>query len=300
MVRAMPRLVGVFWILFASTAFAGMGALTKAAHGHVGLFEIVFWRGAYSALVAWLLARRNGTSLRPGHPWLLFARSVVGLVAIMAYFSAIDRVPLGTATALLYTSPIFLVLLSGPVLGEERAAGAMPMVALAFAGVLLIVQPGVAPLDLGSLLALGAGLLSALAYLAVRRLRETDPPTRIVLWFSLFSVLVTAPVALTRLDALTWAAFGLLTAIGLTAAAGQLALTQAYRVERASVVGPYQYVTVALSYVIGLVGWDERLSLLAVAGIACIGVAGARLSGAAKAQAPPPHPSALPTEERGQ
>lgn len=282
----MGRFAGIIWIALASTSFAGMGAFIKLALRDVSVWHVVLWRGVIVALIAWILLRLGGHTLRPGNPRLLAIRSVIGHTAAVCYFWSLGQIELATATTLLYTSPIFTVLLSGWLLGERREARLIPLVLTAFVGIGLIVQPGRVDVELGTLAALSSGLVASLAYLAVRKLRETDPPGRIVFYFAAFSSLASVPFAAFDpgpQSGLVWlGVFG----VGITAAGGQLFMTQAYRVERANVVGPFSYLAVVVSFALGVTLFDERLSPMAIVGMLCVVGAGGMLAGVARARAP--------------
>ena len=195
--------------------------------------------------------------------------------------------PLATAAALLYVNPIVVVLLAGALIGERVPPGTLPLTLMAFTGVALIMKPSLEGSDLGTLAALTAGILAAFAYLAVRKLRETDSTESIVMSFSLFCVLGSGPFALSGAfgaplptDGSTWLLLGL---VGLGAAGGQLAMTESYRLERASVVGPFSYATVLWSALLGWVTFDEALGLQSGVGIALLLIAGVWLSRKANA-----------------
>ena len=280
------RLAGVAWILAASIGFTAMGAFTKLAIGDAGAYGVVFWRSIIVALVALVMMRLQGISLRPGNVRLLAWRSGVGVVAMLLFFWSLGEIPLGASTTLLYTSPVFTVLLSGRVLGEQRDRWTLPLALLAFAGVVMVVRPSALGVDLGTVAALASGFFAALAYVAVRGLRSTDPPARIVFWFSIFAIVVTAvPTSVHGLPS-TGTEWLVLLGVGAAASFGQLAMTTAYRLERASIIGPLSYATVVLSYVLGLVFWAEVLSPWATAGMVVVVAAGVGLGRRAHAQAP--------------
>lgn len=283
-----PRLAGILWILGASAGFAAMGALVKLARVELSAAQVVFWRSVVITLIAHRMVRSQGTSLRPGAPMRMALRCVFGTLAMYCFFASLAWLPLGTATALLYTSPIFTVVLAGPMLGERRGWRALALVAVAFGGVLLILKPSL-DADLFAMgVALLGGGLAGWVYVIVRQLRTTDPPSRIVWWFAASAAAVTGPFALAEglpTAPETWA---LVFGVGITAAIGQLGMTQAYRVEKASVIGPFSYATVVLSMFmgIGVFGeWPDRWSWLGTAIFVVAGVALAR-SGVKRA-APP-------------
>lgn len=285
------RLEGVAWMLMGSAFLSIMSALTRFAREDVGTSEVIFVRAVVVALVSGALLRAQGHALWPGAPRLLALRSLMGLTAMYAYFWALGEIPLGMATTLLQTSPLFIALLSGRLLGESASRGMWLWTAAAFVGVALIVRP-TQGLEWGAVMALVAGLTSALAYLAVRGLRQSDPPARIVFWFAVLSALVSAPLSLEALVQTPrapslWAA---MVGVGVFGALGQLSSTQAYRLEKANVVGPFAYATVAISYLLGLVFWGEFLSGWGTLGIALVVASGVMLSRAADAQEPKKEP----------
>lgn len=287
------RLEGIAWILAASLFFSLMGALSKIVVPQVGVAVVLFWRSLIAAVISLGALRAQRQALRPGRPWLLLLRSVLGLTAMGSFFWALGQIPLGTATTLLYTAPLLTVLLSGVLLGEEPRRGALVLTLVAFVGVALIVRPAVIAMEWGTLMALIAGLAAALARMAVRGMRATDSPSRIVFGFSTFSTLATAPLALGVLDlgltaspstASAW--WPWLLGVGLAATAGQLTMTRAYSIEQANIVGPFSYATVLISYALGLFIWDESMTWESGIGMTLVVGAGVMLSGAARAEAP--------------
>jgi drug/metabolite transporter (DMT)-like permease len=260
-----------------------MGALTKQAARTVDTWNVVLWRSVVVTAVSFALLRRAGISLRPGNPKLLVWRALVGMAAMLCYFWSLGRVPLGTATTLLYTSPLLTVLLSPSLLHERPARGTLPLAIVGFVGVALIVRPAVLGLDLGVLAALSSSVFAALAFIAVRALRQSDPSARIVWYFSVISILLSAPPALYHGLPTRPVEWLVLLGVGIAATGGQLSMTQAYRVERAAVVGPLSYATVVLSFLLGLLLWSEMLTALATVGMALVIVAGVAVARTADA-----------------
>ncbi len=287
------RLAGVVWILVATGCYASMAAFTKRAMADMDVFEVVFWRSVLVTVIAVIASRVVGESLRPRHWGRLSLRSGFGLVAMVLYFWCLGEIPLGVGTTLLYTSPLFTVLLSGVVLGEARSKMTLPLALVAFVGVLFIAWPDGevswgSNATLGVAAGLGSGLLAGLAYLTVRKLRETETSSGIVLFFAVFSCLGTAPLALRNGLPDLWPHGALLLGVGVFAGLGQLAMTHAYRIEKASLVGPFSYAQIVFSFTLGAVLFGERIDAWTVGGMALVIGAGAVLSRQANARAPKP------------
>lgn len=290
------RYAGVIWILVATACYASMAAFTKRVMGELDVFAVVFWRSVLVTIVAVIAARATGESMRPRHWGRLFLRSGFGLVAMVLYFWCLGQIPLGVGTTLLYTSPLFTVLLAGVVLGERSSRLTLPLALVAFGGVMLIAWPDDelawgSNATLGVLAGLGSGLLAGLAYLTVRKLRETETSAGIVLFFALFSCIATAPLGLRNGLPDLWPDAALLAGVGLFAGFGQLAMTHAYRIEKASLVGPFSYAQIVFSFTLGMVFFGERIDWMAAAGMVLVIGAGAILSRQASAKAPVAKPS---------
>jgi drug/metabolite transporter (DMT)-like permease len=89
-------------------------------------------------------------------PWVQFGRGVAMTIASLGFFLAVQRMPLADATAIQFTSPMLTAVLSALLLREKAPAAAWGATALAFAGVMIVLQPNVLTLGLAALLPLMA------------------------------------------------------------------------------------------------------------------------------------------------
>ena len=254
-----PR-AAVLWMIFGSVCFGSMNVLVKWTAVHVDVWMIILVRSAVIAFAVAAFAASRGISLRVNDPRTMFLRCTVGLIAMVMYFTALGRIPVGQAVTLQYTAPLFVALLSGKVLAERVSPGVAVLVITAFAGIVLIVSPDLGSVEPDALLALGSGLLAALAYMFVRELRKTDSAASVVFWFAAASVVgsvVQAAPDLFSLDRQTLAA---LIGIGIGAGGGQVGITLAYQKAKAAYVGAFSYLTVIVATFLGFVVFGETLS----------------------------------------
>ena len=102
------------WMLVAAFFFATMSAFVKLSSDAVGTFEIVFWRSliTWILLTGFMLIRGISpvTQYLGGH----LKRSVLGTVSFTMWFATMGHLPLGTATTLNYTAPLFIALTVAP------------------------------------------------------------------------------------------------------------------------------------------------------------------------------------------
>jgi len=248
----------VVFMLGSAAAFAVMGACVKAADA-VPLVEKVMVRNLITLVIAGGLAIRSGRRLL-GHrrnQTLLFARSLLGIAGVGCYFYAIDHLILADAAMLTKVSPFFVAVFAAAFLGERSSRGVMLAMAIAFIGGLLIIKPRFDLSVVPALIGLGSSLFAGGAYTVLRALRTREATVTIVFYFSLVSVLATAPLVAAdpyRPRAAEWL---FLLGIGVGAAVGQLGLTVAYRSAPAAQVSIYSYSTILFSALLGLAVWGE-------------------------------------------
>ena len=251
----------VIWMIFGSFCFGTMNALVKWTSDHTDVWMIIMIRSAVIALAVAAFAASRGISLKVNDHRTMLLRCIVGLIAMILYFTALGRIPIGQAVTLQYTGPLFVALLSGRILAERVSASVASLVLTAFAGIVLIVSPEVGTVDPNALLALGSGFFAALAYIYVRELRKTDSPATVIFWFAAFSVvgsIVQSAPLIFELDSNTIAA---LIGIGIGAGGGQVGITMAYHKANAAWVSAFSYLTVLVATFYGFSLFGETLSL---------------------------------------
>jgi drug/metabolite transporter (DMT)-like permease len=272
--------MGSLWMIVAGLAFAAMGVFAKLGAEHFGSVELVFYRSIVGVLTLGLLARARRWPVATPHWRLHIGRGLSGVISLALYFHCIGRLPLATAVTLNYTSPLFLALLTTVLLHERLRGPLAGALVLAFAGVVLLLEPALREDQMfDGLLGLASGALAAVAYLNVKQLGATGEPSwRVVFYFTLLSTTLaglwmlaagTRPVTSDNV----WILFGL----GATATVGQFTMTKAYHSGHALVVGALSYSTVVFSAVLALALWHEAPPAVGWVGIALI-VAGGVLS----------------------
>lgn len=265
-------LAGILSMAGGALAFATMAALIKVACKGVPIFEVVAVRGAIGwAVLAGVEVAATGRVVGGVDRRRLFVRSLSGFVGIATYVWAIANIDLGVASALNQSSPVFVAILSAVVL-RERPPRAVPLLVLVAAvGAWLIVAPDVKAIDWNAVVGLVSAASAGYAYVLVRELRKTDSPWVIIRWFSAWSVVLSLPFLPTlgfvvpngeeALALVGMAVFGL---------AGQVGMTFAYRLEEASIVSPFMYVSVVGSLAYGWFVWGEWPGTTALAGCGLI------------------------------
>jgi len=253
-----PR-AAVLWMIFGSVCFGTMNALVKWTSDHADVWMIIMVRSAVIAFAVAAFAASRGISLRVNDRKTMLLRCSVGLLAMILYFTALSRIPIGQAVTLQYTGPLFVALLSGRILAERVSSGVAMLVITAFVGIILIISPELGSIEPDALLALGSGFFAALAYMYVRELRKTDSPATVVFWFAAFSVcgsIIQAAPDIPSLDSTTIAS---LVGVGIGAGGGQIGITMAYHKANAAWVSAFSYLTVIVATFYGFAIFGETL-----------------------------------------
>ncbi len=277
-------------MLISAAAFAGMGALVKAA-SEVPVVEKVVVRNLISLVIAGVVAWRANKPLlgRWENQGLLLLRSLLGVAGVTCFFYAIDHLILADAAMLTKLSPFFVAIFALFFLGEKPPKAVVVAMVVAFLGGLLVIKPRFDLTVLPALVGLASSVFAGGAYTVVRSLRSRESPETIVFYFSLVTVLVLTPFVVGDLYLPNGREILLLLGIGVGAAIGQFGLTLAYRYAPAAGVSIYSYTTIVFSALLGLLIWAEVPDWLSVIGGVLI-IAGGALSFAAERRSQPESP----------
>lgn len=212
---------------------------------------------------------------------LLFYRGVFGGTAVLLYFLALAHIPVGIATLLNYSAPIFSVTFASFFLGERADRRLLVPLAAALAGMALAAGGGAGlggPLRFGIWEAVGlaSSVLSGAAVAAIRAARRTEGSWAIYGSFTLFGLLAAAPFGLSGFRAPTISQWLLLGVVGLMSVIAQLLMTYSYRWVTNLQAGVIAQLTVVLTLFFGVAFLGDRLSPLQIFGclLALSGVVG--------------------------
>jgi len=242
----------------AATVLTCMHATVRHVSADMHPFEITFFRNLFGlAAIAPLAIRAGISSIKSRQPRLQLVRTGFGLVAMLAWFYGLSVVPIAEATALSFTSVIFGSVGAALVLGERMRLRRWSAVIIGFAGVLVILRPGLAAFNPAALIVLLSSVCWAAALLTVKRLSTTDSVVCIVTWNSVLLTALSLPVAIPVWVTPTPEQLGWLILIGVLATIGHLAMTSAFKSSDATVVFPVDYTRLIWASIIGYLAFSE-------------------------------------------
>ena len=292
------RAKGVLALVASALGFALMAAFVRLADDFgapISSFQKSFFRNVVAFAISLAVLLRSGRCLDAARgafcaggaaAWLLILRSALGTCGIFANFYALGLVPIADGQTLNKTAPFFTVACAWMFLGERATLRQGAALALAFAGVLLVVKPGFAgasafPLAVGLL----GGVCAGAAYACVRGLRRRNvDPAFIVVFFSLFSCLASLPFMAAGFTPMTAMQVVVLLGAGAAAAVGQFGVTLAYGYAAPREIAVWDYTNIPFTAALGFLMFDQVPDALSVAGFALIVLAAARLPEAPRGQ----------------
>jgi drug/metabolite transporter (DMT)-like permease len=255
--------LGILLIVASSVSFALMNAVVKLVSGHLGPVEIGFFRQLFSLIpVVSMVIHQGGPSmLRTGRPIGHLFRGLIGNSAMIIFFLSVAKLPLADANALSFAQPLFVTLLSMPLLGEAVGKHRWSAVVVGFAGVMVMTDPGgnwfSGSAGLGAGMGVLAAFMSALMTITIRQLNKTEPPVRIVFYFATIGTIFFGGLLSVFWVTPTLPELGGLIVVGLIGGLSQLLMTYAYRHAPASTLAPFGYVSILWSTVLGYLIWSE-------------------------------------------
>jgi drug/metabolite transporter (DMT)-like permease len=227
--------------------------------GHIVLVLFFAWRARGPRFVQ---TRRLGLQL---------TRSAFILAATLCFFTGLRYVPIAEATAVAFLSPVFVIVLARPMLGEQGTPARWLTVAAGLVGVLLIARPGGVVFQPATLLLLGMAVFNGLYQLLTRKLAGEDVYTTLF-----YSALVGA-VAMTL--AWPWIAQGplpklvdipLFVLLGVLGGGGHLLLIHAYSRAPAAMITPFGYMQMVWGTLYGWMLFGHLPDAASFVGMACI------------------------------
>ena len=259
------------WIIFAAFCFGVMGVCVKFSAAHFNFFELVFYRSVLGCIFTLAIARFWRKTLLTRNFRVHLRRAVAGFVSLSLFFYALPKLHISTAMALLQTSPLFLAVLAAVFLHERITLPLAAALSAGFAGMLLALRPGMGEEDLyAGLAAAGAGAAAGVAYLNIRRLGLlNEGGIRTVFYFAAVSTVLSAVLLAVggnfspvKLTGALW-----LLAVGITATAGQFALTRGLHYGRAAVASALMYASVIFAGFFDYIFWGGVPDAASWAGI---------------------------------
>lgn len=239
-------------------SFAVMASCIKIASSELPAPQLVFLRSIVGLLIILPIVLPRGIAfIKTPILHLHMLRGFISLCAMSCFFYAIGNLGLSETTLLNATSPLFIGVMSMPILKEKIGLRSAIALLVGFVGVSLILKPGTALFTIAAVIGLCSGFLIACAKILVRFMANTEPVMRTVFYFSVFTSLYSSILMIWFWQTPSLFDLSFMVLAGICATVGQTLLTYAFTHNEAVRVSPFTYVTVVMATLFGWLGWNE-------------------------------------------
>ncbi|WP_149143011.1 DMT family transporter [Gemmobacter caeruleus] len=296
MTRPPVALLGILCLAAGIAVFSMQDVILKRLSGDYPLHQAMVLRSLAAAPLLFGLAVLSGGArslIAPGWPRMVL-RGLVSFAAYTCYYLALPALPIATTVALYFSAPLMIVVLSVVMLGERVSPARWLAVICGFGGVVVILRPDAAPVDLAAALAIGSGMAYALSMILARIQGGQFSAAAMAFHGNLVFLGLAVGLSLVfgrggwsaeslhpSLAFLTrgWVMppardLALMAACGPIAALGLTLLNQAYRLAPAPMLAPFEYTALIWGLIWGWLIWSDWPDAATWAGIAIIVTAG--------------------------
>ena len=291
------KYLSIIYIILAQIFFTTLDMAVKFVSEDYALHQITLIRAIVSILFTLIIL----VPLDGGYKYLLSKRLGLHLmrgfgivVANLCFFTALVTIPLAETTAIFFIAPLLITTLSVFLIGEKVGLRSWIAVFVGFLGVVIMFRPDLGFFNAAYLLPLVAALVYSLVQIATRIMGEAEKASTMVFYIQLnhlfFSGLIglifgdgsladkSQPINYYLLRAWkipNWEDLIIMIGIGLLGGLGAYFISNAYRISKAGIVAPFEYVAIpfAIFWSITIFGdWPDIGSWLGIVLIAGAGL----------------------------
>ena len=262
---------GVLWMLISSLFYALIYVVVRTLSETFDVNQIVFFRAVLGSafMLPWLFTV-GISALRTSKLGLYLWRMFFSYIGAVAWMYGIAGMPLADANALMFTMPLFTLVLAAIMLSERPGVHRWSATLVGFAGALIILRPGVIDISLAAIATLFAAAAFSAALIGSKKLTATENPNAMV--FYLYTLMIPCAAIGAHFN---WTPPGLddvplLFALGLCTVGAQQCQTRAFRAAPASLVVIVNYVQLPLIALLGWMIFDQSTNLFTWMGAAVI------------------------------
>jgi len=260
-----------FWCVLATVMFAIVPIGVRMASETLPTVEVVCFRGALAVLCVLPFYIRSGlVRLRTRNTKLYAARAAINGFGMVLWFWGMTVLPLDQAVALHFTLPLFAVVLAAIFLGERLNRGRLFATLVGFAGVLVILRPGAAPIGTAAIGLIVSAACYAASVILLKIISRSDEPGLTTfhghLWLMGFTLVPTIWFWVTP----DWRAIQGLAILGVSGTLAPYLFARAVRLVDAAAIMPLDFLRLPMNAAVGIMLYAEMPDLWAFAGGAII------------------------------
>lgn len=256
-------------MLVASFAFSLMQVCVKLLEGFP-VTELILFRSIVSLIISLVMVWKVGISPFGNNRKFLVLRGIFGVTALSMFFYTLQKMPIATAITIQYLSPIFTSLFAIWILKEPMKKRQWLFFAISFMGILVMKGWNDDIKTSYVLVGIVAAIFAGLAYNMIRKVKDTDHPVVVVLYFPLIAIPVMSLFSLYYWKTPIGVEWLILLAMGIFTQIAQVYMTKAWQAESANKVASLKYVGIAFALFFDLTLFNIVPPLTTIAGIAIV------------------------------
>lgn len=269
--------IGILYAFLAYASFSTSDAFIKSFGQPFSIFQISFFITLFAAIPMLIAVPRDETWAdfwRMKHPFSVQVRSVSGVIGGYLAVTAFTTLPLAEAYALIFLIPLFVTVLSIPILKEKIGWRRWAATGAGFCGVLLVVQPGFKELTFGHAAAGGVAVFGAISIIALRASAGDERRVTLLTWPFLYAAGANGALMLDGFVEPSGSQLLHLAAAGGFAGMALVLMVAATKGAPASLVAPTQYSQIGWAVAIGYFIFNETVDVIALCGLGVVAAAG--------------------------
>ena len=249
---------GLALMMLATIGFVIMQTLIRVAGEEVHPFEVAFFRNIFGLIALAPIFMREGLAPLKTKRFKLHAlRGSSQSFGMMAFFYGVTLIPFAEVTALSFSAPLFATLLALIFLGEKLRIRRITALIIGFIGMLMVVRPGFAEINLGTWLIIGSSITWGCSIAIIKSLSRTESSATMVTYQGLFLLPFTFAAAMTVWVWPTWEQALLMALIGLIGTGSHLLFAQSFKYADATAILPLDFTRMIWASIIGYLIWME-------------------------------------------
>ena len=246
--------------LIITSVFFGtvMLSFLKIAQEDVNVYVAGFFR-FFLGLVIILpyIIKKKDTVLKTTHLKQHFLRAILGLPAMLLYFSALVLLPIEKLTAISFVVPLIVTILAVFFLGEKIYIYRTLALVLGFSGMLIIIRPGFVDISIGVYMVLFSALLWSINIIITKKISKDDSAITILAYQSIFMSLLSFFIVIFFWEMPSLKTFIYLILAAMCGTVLHLALNHAFKLVDVSMTQPYSFLNLVFASIIGYFVFDE-------------------------------------------
>ena len=265
---------GALWMIAAAAALTAMAVCIRYLPAYSVLLMIFLRNVINLVLMAPSMIRQGKSMIVTQRLGTHALRNLFLYSGNVAWFYGVTSIALADVASLQFTSPLFTAIVAAAFLGEKIGGHRMVAILVGFAGALIIIRPGMIPINLGTVMILIAAFLYSCAHVVTKRLSDTESGSTVVFYMSVTILVYSAIPAFFVWQTPAWADMPAMIGLGITGYATHYCITRSLAVGDASFVIAFDFMRLPFSALLGWLLFREMLDTWTVAGALIIFAAG--------------------------